>query len=85
MVTGCDCGIGALTTAKLAEDGYTVFAGCLTEAGCKTVVEATKEAARARVRPLMLDVTSEASIQAFVAAVKAETPSLYAVVNNAGK
>jgi short-subunit dehydrogenase len=77
LITGCSTGIGRATAQRLAERGMTVYATArrldsiedLQAAGCRT---------------LALDVTSEESMRAGVAAVEEAEGSVGALVNNAG-
>src|SRR5690349_18289574 len=77
LITGCSSGIGEATAARLATNGWTVYATArrpetltgLAEAGCKT---------------LALDVTDESSMTEAVDTVLAEAGSIDALVNNAG-
>lgn len=77
LITGCSSGIGAAAAARLAGNGWTVYATArrvetlagLEAKGCKT---------------LALDVTDEASCRAAVAAVEAAEGAVGVLVNNAG-
>jgi NADP-dependent 3-hydroxy acid dehydrogenase YdfG len=77
LITGCSSGIGAATAARLAGEGWKVYAtarrpetlSSLKEAGCET---------------LALDVTDEASMQAAVDAVVSAEGAVGVLVNNAG-
>lgn len=81
LVTGASTGIGRATALHLDSLGWTVLAGVRKQADA----EALGAAGSARLRPLILDVTDPARIEAAVAAV-AETGDggLGALVNNAG-
>ena len=77
LITGCSTGIGRATAERLARAGHTVYATArrpesiedLKESGCRT---------------LALDVTSEESMSAAVAAVEEAERGIGALVNNAG-
>ena len=77
LITGCSTGIGRATAERLARAGHTVYATArrpesiedLKESGCRT---------------LALDVTSEESMSAAVAAVEEAESGIGALVNNAG-
>jgi NAD(P)-dependent dehydrogenase (short-subunit alcohol dehydrogenase family) len=77
LITGCSSGIGRATAIRLAQAGMTVYATArrkesiaeLEQHGCKT---------------LALDVTSESSMAAAVAAVEAAHGAVGVLVNNAG-
>ncbi|GAA4807285.1 oxidoreductase [Nocardioides caeni] len=77
LLTGCSSGIGAATAARLAADGWDVWASArrpevlteLADAGCHT---------------LALDVTDESSMVAAVDEVLAGAGRIDALVNNAG-
>jgi NAD(P)-dependent dehydrogenase (short-subunit alcohol dehydrogenase family) len=77
LITGCSTGIGRATAERLARAGHTVYATArrpesiedLKESGCRT---------------LALDVTSEESMSAAVAAVEEAEGGIGALVNNAG-
>lgn len=72
LVTGASTGIGRAIARRLAHDGFTVFAG---------VRRADALPAEPNLRPVMLDVTSQAAIEAAMAQVH---EPLYALINNAG-
>jgi NAD(P)-dependent dehydrogenase (short-subunit alcohol dehydrogenase family) len=77
LITGCSTGIGRATAERLARAGHTVYASArrpesiedLKQSGCRT---------------LALDVTSEESMSAAVAAVEEAEGGIGALVNNAG-
>ena len=82
VVTGCDSGLGASTAARLAAEGYSVCAACLTDEGVRAL------SAVEGVTALRADVTSAASVEALRGAVEAWLSGgsrvLHALVNNAG-
>lgn len=82
LVTGSSTGIGEATALRLDRTGWRVFAGVRREADG----ERLRERGTARLTPLILDVTDEATIAAAVKQVdEAVGPAgLAGVVNNAG-
>ena len=77
LITGCSSGIGAATAARLAADGWTVYATARRP-------ETLSELERAGCRTLALDVTSEASMTAAVDAVVKAEGAVGVLINNAG-
>ena len=77
LVTGCSSGIGEATALALAQTGYTVYAGARR-------VERMQHLTAHGIRPLALDVTDDASMQAAVAQILAAEGRLDVLVNNAG-
>lgn len=59
FVTGCDTGFGNLLCKKLDSRGFHVLAGCLTEKGADDL----KRVAGPNLKTVLLDVTSQDSIQ----------------------
>jgi NAD(P)-dependent dehydrogenase (short-subunit alcohol dehydrogenase family) len=88
LITGASSGFGALTARALADAGHTVYAGMRETAGrnAPALAEAKRHAADHDVdlRPVELDITSEASVDAAVEALLAEQGSLDVLVHNAG-
>jgi NAD(P)-dependent dehydrogenase (short-subunit alcohol dehydrogenase family) len=80
LVTGAGRGIGREVARQLAERGHTVLAGV------RDISKAEQLAAEVDgdVRPLELDVSDPASVDAAVAAVGADPGRLDVLVNNAG-
>jgi NAD(P)-dependent dehydrogenase (short-subunit alcohol dehydrogenase family) len=74
LVTGTSSGIGQATAARLAAAGHTVFAGR---------IDGPSGDAGAGVIEARLDVSSDESVAAFVAAALAHRGSIDALVNNA--
>jgi NAD(P)-dependent dehydrogenase (short-subunit alcohol dehydrogenase family) len=88
LITGAGSGIGKLSARALALAGHTVYATMRDVAG-RNAARAAEARAWARqhgadLRPLELDVLSQASCDAAVAAVVAEQGRLDVVVQNAG-
>ena len=76
LITGAAGGIGAAATRRLAQLGYTVYAGVRSPAPHLDGIDG--------VRTLRLDVTDADDVREAAALVAAETGSLHALVNNAG-
>ena len=90
---GCDrkfVGTGPVIALRLLREGVSVFAGVLSQAEADDLASEahrqTTAAGTPRFVPLILDVTSDAQIQAAVGRIADEVGSdgLLAVVNNAG-
>ncbi len=77
LVTGCSSGIGRATAVRFAAAGWTVFPTARR-------LEAIADLAGPSSRPLALDVTDAASIEAAVASALASAGRLDVLVNNAG-
>ncbi len=88
LITGASSGFGLLTARALARAGHTVYASMRETAGrnAKQVEALRAYAAEHKVdlRPLELDVGSQASADAAVAAILAEAGRLDTVIHNAG-
>ncbi|HSI35638.1 MAG TPA: SDR family oxidoreductase [Tepidisphaeraceae bacterium] len=76
LITGASSGIGLACATHLAARGWRVYAGVRDVAAFRHVSDA--------LRPLRLDVTDAASIAAALVTIRAESPALTALVNNAG-
>jgi NAD(P)-dependent dehydrogenase (short-subunit alcohol dehydrogenase family) len=77
LVTGASSGIGDATARRLAQLGYTVYAGARR-------VERMEALKQVGIRTSSLDVTNEASMVAFVNEVISATGRIDVLVNNAG-
>lgn len=83
LITGASSGFGRDTAETLASVGYKVFAGVRDIAGRNRAVADTLCAKG--IEPVALDVTSDASVSAAIAAVLAKSGGkLDVVINNAG-
>lgn len=79
LITGASSGLGKETAIKLANDGYIVFAGIRKENDANTLNKI-----HTNIRALILDVTSEESVNKAFEVIKETTNNLFALVNNAG-
>ncbi len=77
LVTGASSGIGESTARKLAGMGYTVY-------GAARRVDRMSGLADDGIRVLAMDVTDDASMQAAIDRILAETGRIDVLVNNAG-
>jgi NAD(P)-dependent dehydrogenase (short-subunit alcohol dehydrogenase family) len=83
LVTGANRGIGKETARQLARKGYAVWLGARNEAQGRAA-EAEMRAEGLDVTFLTLDVADDSSVAAAAAIVAEATPSLDALINNAG-
>lgn len=81
LITGAGRGIGRVTALRLAEAGWTVFAGARNFADGEALAAEIAGSTTGSIVPVQLDVTDDASIAAAAAALP---DRLEAVVNNAG-
>jgi NAD(P)-dependent dehydrogenase (short-subunit alcohol dehydrogenase family) len=88
LVTGASSGFGLMTAQSLAQAGHTVYASMRETEGRNApqvaAIAAWAAEQKADLRAVELDVQSEASAQAGVAAVIADTGGLDVIVHNAG-
>ena len=82
VITGASTGIGKAGALHLASQGWTVFAGVRKQADA----DALKAEAVGDLRPIILDVTKDADVEAAVETVKAALGAqrLGGLINNAG-
>lgn len=88
LITGASSGFGALTARALAQAGHTVYASMLDVKG-KSAPQVKEAEAFAKehgvdLRTLELNVTSQSSAEAAVAAILKEQGRLTVIVHNAG-
>ncbi len=84
LITGSSTGFGSLTALALAQRGHRVFA-TMREPDGKNSERAAALRATKGIEVLDLDVTSDASVDAAVAAALRSAGHLDAVINNAGR
>lgn len=77
LVTGASSGIGEVTARKLQSLGFTVY-------GAARRVDRLEKLGADGVRPLAMDVTDDASMQAGIDRIIEETGRIDVLVNNAG-
>ncbi|ANZ64975.1 short-chain dehydrogenase/reductase [Secundilactobacillus paracollinoides] len=77
LITGASSGIGYQTAAQLAKQGHIVY-------GAARRVEKIAALGNAGVKPLKLDVTSDASVQTAVSQIISEQGRIDVLINNAG-
>jgi NAD(P)-dependent dehydrogenase (short-subunit alcohol dehydrogenase family) len=82
LISGASTGIGEATALRLAGSGYTVYAGVRKESDGNALAAKSN----ANLRPVLLDVTDAASIDAALEMVSGEVGErgLVGLVNNAG-
>lgn len=88
VITGASSGFGALTARALAKAGHTVYAG-IRETQGRNAAQVATAAAFAKengvdLRTVELDVASNASVEAGIAAVIAEQGRVDTIIHNAG-
>ncbi len=82
LVTGASSGMGKAFALRLAQGGFTVFAGVRKESDARQLGESGSQS----VRPVLLDVTSEQQIAEALATIREAVGAegLAGLVNNAG-
>jgi NAD(P)-dependent dehydrogenase (short-subunit alcohol dehydrogenase family) len=88
VITGASSGFGAMTARALADAGHTVHAGIRDTAGrnAPAVADATAYATEHGVdlRPVEMDVSDQASVDAAIAGIVAGGARLDVIIHNAG-
>ena len=91
VITGASRGLGADAAVRLCAAGFTVFAGCRSQAdGARLRLRCRQRAGRGggELLPLLLDVTDELQVRAAVEAVRSMCAArgwrLFALIHNAG-
>ena len=83
LITGCSTGIGLATALHFARRGHDVHAGVRNPAGATELTSAI-DRERLSIRPVTLDVDDSASVDRAVGEVRARSPRIDVLVNNAG-
>lgn len=83
IVTGAGSGIGARTARLLAGRGAAVIVADRDQAGCEETVAAIRDAG-GQAEPSVVDITSEADVEAMVALAVSRFGGLHLAFNNAG-
>ncbi|MFI6004522.1 SDR family NAD(P)-dependent oxidoreductase [Streptomyces sp. NPDC051366] len=78
VITGANKGLGYETARRLIEQGHTVYAGA------RDAHRGKQAAAALGARPLLIDITDDASVAAAAEQVRAEAGRVDVLVNNAG-
>lgn len=83
LVTGANKGIGFAIARQLGERGYRIWLGCRDEMRGRQAADAL-QAEGIEAEPLKIDITSDDSVTAAVAALSERIGALDVLVNNAG-
>lgn len=78
LITGANKGLGLQTARELLAAGHTVYLGA------RDAQRGQEAAASIGARPVLIDITDDASVEAAAAVVRAEEGHLDVLVNNAG-
>ncbi|MEU1456211.1 SDR family NAD(P)-dependent oxidoreductase [Streptomyces avermitilis] len=78
VITGANKGLGYETARRLIEQGHTVYAGA------RDAYRGEQAAKALGARPLLIDITDDASVAAAAEQVRAEAGRLDVLINNAG-
>lgn len=80
LITGTSTGIGAACVARLAKDGWKIYAGVRQPEHGERLVAATP----GDITPVILDVTNRQHLDQVLGQIRTEVGSLNGLVNNAG-
>jgi len=83
VVTGASRGIGAAIALRLAQDGATVIGTATSDEGAESITQVFSEH-KLKGKGLVLDIATQASVDAFYATLKEKYGSPDILVNNAG-
>ncbi len=85
LITGCSTGFGRVAVMHFAKLGWRVFATVRKEADRESLLkEAREQASKGAVTAFLCDIVNESQVQELGRAMAAQTPTLNALVNNAG-
>jgi NADP-dependent 3-hydroxy acid dehydrogenase YdfG len=84
FITGASSGIGKACAHAFAAEGAKLLLAARREERLKAEVEELKAAGAASIHTVALDVTSRASVEAFVSGLPAEWEKIDVLINNAG-
>jgi len=85
LVTGANVGLGYGTVHYLSLHGGTVIMGCRSQSNCDQAARnVKKDAPKATLIPLVLDLSSFKSIKQFAEAVRQKSDKLHSMILNAG-
>ena len=84
VITGASSGFGAAAALAFGRVGCHVVLGARRVERLEAVAKAAREAGAASAHPFLLDVASTSSVEAFTALLRAVTPRVDVLINNAG-
>lgn len=84
LITGASSGFGAAAARAFAREGAKVILGARRVDRLKAVSDEALQAGAPAAPFHVLDVSSTASVETFMAWVRAQTPKLHVLINNAG-
>lgn len=84
FITGANQGIGLETARNLATQGYFVYVGCRSLEAGEAAVARLKAEGLEHLRPVLIDVTNQTSVDRAADLVRGDREVLDALINNAG-